>query len=146
VAEQAGDLHILAVDDKPLIRWGMVETLVVAGNTVIEAGTGQEALERLSLEPKPDVVLLDYRLPDSNDLRLLKSIRQVVPNSAVIMMTAFGTGAMQRAARELGVFRVVDKPIDLRALESLVQQAYCARVSSAEAQMSSAQSNSKQGV
>ena len=75
----------------------------------------------------PDVILLDYRLPDSDDLRLLETIRRVAPKSPVIMMTAYGTPAMQAGALNLGAYRVVSKPVELRDLAPLVQQAYESR-------------------
>jgi DNA-binding NtrC family response regulator len=87
----------------------------------------KETLRRLSAEPVPDVILLDYRLPDSNDLKLLETIRRVVPNSTVIMMTAYGTPAVTEGALKLGVYSVVSKPFEMRDLAPLVQQAYTSR-------------------
>src|SRR5436190_3631557 len=88
-------LRVLIVDDEPLIRWSMAETLVQTGHAVTEAGDARETVQCLALGPTPDVILLDYRLPDSNDLTLLETIRRVAPSSAVVMMTAFGTPMVQ---------------------------------------------------
>jgi len=120
-------MHILIVDDEALIRWSMSETLAQAGCEVSEAGNAKETLERLSGGPAPDVILLDYRLPDSADLKLLEAIRRMVPGSRVVMMTAYGTAAMQAGALDLGAYRVVSKPVEMRALVPLVQQAYESR-------------------
>ena len=121
-------LHVLVVDDEPLIRWSMTETLAQAGCEVSEAGNAKEALQHLgAAAPAPDVILLDYRLPDSNDLRLLERIRGMVPTSVVVMMTAFGTPAMQEGALALGAHRVVSKPVDMPDLLPLVQEASDAR-------------------
>jgi DNA-binding NtrC family response regulator len=117
-------LHVLIVDDESLIRWSMAETLGQAGWEVAEARDGKEALEHLSAAPAPDVILLDYRLPDSDDLELLASIRRVVPKTPVIMMTAYGTPAMQAGALELGARQVLDKPVEMHDLLRLVQDAY----------------------
>jgi DNA-binding NtrC family response regulator len=122
--EKLPALHVLIVDDEALIRWSMAETLTQAGHTVSEAGDGQEALARLSQDPVPDVILLDYRLPDSDDLQLLETIRRVAPQSPVIMMTAYGTPAMLAGAAKLGAFRVLSKPVEMHDLVPLVQQAY----------------------
>ena len=62
----------------------MAETLAHAGHAVTETSDATEALQRLSGGPAPDVLLLDHRLPDSNDLNLLGTIRRVVPNCPVI--------------------------------------------------------------
>src|SRR5262249_27535251 len=115
-------LRVLIVDDEPLIRWAMSETLLQTGHAVTEAGDAKETLQRLSSGLIPDVILLDYRLPDSDDLRLLETIRRVSPTSSVVMMTAYGTPAVQAGALELGVFRFVTKPLEMSALDPLVRK------------------------
>lgn len=127
MTEKSPGLRVLIVDDEPLIRWSMAETLAHVGHTVTEASDAKETLQRLSAGPVPDIILLDYRLPDSNDLKLLQTIRGVAPNSPVIMMTAYGTPAVQDGALKLGAYRVVSKPFEMRDLAPLVQQAYKSR-------------------
>lgn len=117
-------LRVLIVDDEPLIRWSMAETLVQVGHLVIEASDARETLRMLSDGPAPDVILLDFRLPDSSDLKLLATIRQTVPGSPVILMTAYGTPDVLRGAVNLGAYRVVSKPFEMRDLAPLIQQAY----------------------
>jgi len=117
-------LRILVVEDEPLIRWSIAETLAHRGHTVLEAGNARNAVRALRAAPDPiDVVLLDYRLPDSNDLGLLADIRRLMPRSAVVMMTAYGAPEMTREALDLGAYRVLDKPFDMDRLESLVLEA-----------------------
>jgi DNA-binding NtrC family response regulator len=127
MTEKSPELHVLIVDDESLIRWSMAETLAHAGWQVTEAGTAKETLQRLSAGQAPDVILLDYRLPDSSDLKLLETIRRIVPKSPVVMMTAYGTPAMQSGALQLGAHRVVSKPVEMRDLLPLVREAYDAR-------------------
>jgi DNA-binding NtrC family response regulator len=116
-------LRVLIVDDEPLIRWSLAETLADSGHIVAEAGDGETALRFLADDQPFDVVLLDYRLPDSNDLRLLTAIRQTAPQSAVIMMTAFGTPEIAHGALALGAYRVVPKPFEVQAMADLVREA-----------------------
>lgn len=127
MVENSARLRILIVDDEALIRWSMSETLIHAGYAVTEAGNGKEGFQRLADGPRPDVILLDYRLPDSNDLKLLETIRHVVPSSQVIVMTAYGTRAVKAGALTLGACRVVSKPIEIRDLAPLVHRAYESR-------------------
>jgi DNA-binding NtrC family response regulator len=116
---------VLVVDDEPLIRWSLQETLEQLGHTVAEAGDRAAALLRVSTAPQPfDVVVLDYRLPDSNDLDLLATIRRLVPATAVILMTAFGTPEVAAGALQLGAFRVVAKPFEVHDMATLVMQAH----------------------
>jgi len=68
-------------------------------------------------------VLLDYRLPDSDDLELLATIRRGAPKAQVILMTAFGTPEVVQGALDLGAYRVVGKPFEVHALADLVTEA-----------------------
>jgi DNA-binding NtrC family response regulator len=124
--EKSQHLRVLVVDDEPLIRWSLAETLQHAGHTVEEAGSATQTLDALSHGFVPDVVLLDFRLPDSNDLDLLRRIRSLVPASAVVMMTAFSTPEMIADAKKLGVYDVIHKPVDINDLASLVIDSHAA--------------------
>ena len=117
----AKPLRILVVDDEPLIRWSITETLGAAGHQVTEASSAATAVQAVTALPNLDLVLLDFRLPDSNDLGLLKKIRTLAPAAAVIMMTAFGTPDMTAGAIELGAARVLSKPFNMGELERVVR-------------------------
>ena len=73
-----------------------------------------------------DVILLDYRLPDSQDLRLLADLRRTSRASAIILMTAGGyaTAAVVDAARALGACRALTKPVDVETIGNVVFAAY----------------------
>jgi two-component system, NtrC family, response regulator AtoC len=117
-------LRVLVVEDELLIRWSIAETLAHAGHVVMEAEDGATAVRALRDSTVPvDAVVLDYRLPDSNDLTLLATLRRLSPNSAVILMTAFGTPEVAKGALDLGVFQVVHKPFDMHDLEPLLLEA-----------------------
>jgi DNA-binding response OmpR family regulator len=112
---------VLVVEDELLIRWSIAETLTQAGHAVLEAEDGATAIRLLSLDAAPvDAVLLDFRLPDSNDLTLLARIRQLTPRSSVILMTAFGTPEVIQGALDLGVDRVISKPFEMHDLSDVV--------------------------
>lgn len=117
-------LRVLVVDDEPLIRWSLVETLERSGHAVVEAGDAASAIRSVSAGEPFDVVLLDYRLPDSNDLNLLATIRRLAPTTAVIMMTAFGTPGVMDGALELGAYQVIPKPFEVHEVAALVLQAH----------------------
>jgi DNA-binding NtrC family response regulator len=120
-------LRVLIVEDEALIRWAVAETLTRSGHTVTESSDAATALQALAEAPSPDVVLLDYRLPDSNDLGLLSTIRSKSPSSAVVMMTAYGTPETVAGARALGAYDVMAKPFDVDQVESVLVSAYHAR-------------------
>ena len=117
-------LRVLVVEDELLIRWSIAETLAQAGHTVLEAPDGASAIRALQNDgQRIDAVVLDYRLPDSDDLTLLSTIRRLSPASAVVMMTAFGTPEMEQGAFALGVYEVLHKPFDMHHLEPLLREA-----------------------
>ena len=117
-------MAILVVDDEPLIRWSLREALRGHGHTVSTASTGAEALR--VVEDKMghfDVMILDYRLPDRQDLSLLEDLQAKSPDSAIVMMTAFADEDMRARALSLGVRAVVGKPFQLKSFVSLVESA-----------------------
>lgn len=114
---------ILIVDDEALIRWSVGESLEAAGYSVVEAATAAEALAAIGNGNGIGVVVLDLKLPDSNDLGLLRRIRSSVPQCRIILMTAHGTPEVLDEALRSGAFAVLTKPFDLSRLVQLVDQA-----------------------
>lgn len=113
-------LHVLVVDDEPLIRWSVSESLSEAGLAVQQATDAKSALRAVSTTQTPfDVVVLDLRLPDMDDLSLLSTLRQLMPATNLILMTAFGTPEIIAAAQGLGA-QVINKPFELEHLCHLV--------------------------
>jgi two-component system, NtrC family, response regulator AtoC len=128
MSDRAAAMRVLVIDDEALIRWSIAEKLASHGYTATEADDAASAIKALNDgDAKPEVIFLDYRLPDSKDLELLRHIRQIAPTSAVIMMTAFGTPDMFKEAIELGAYRVLTKPFDVLQLPELADSARRAR-------------------
>ena len=123
-AREPGARCVLVVDDEPLVRWAIAETLRWHGYQIAEAGNAGQALRALANpDLVPDVLVLDLRLPDCVDLRLLATIRSLRPSLPVILMTAFGTPELRDEAWRLGAFAILDKPFELDVLGSLVGRA-----------------------
>lgn len=111
----------LVVDDEALIRWSVSETLSDMGFDVSQAGDGKAAITAITGAPLGfEVVVLDLRLPDVNDLSLLGRVRELLPAAVVVLMTAFGTAEVVAGAFELGVIGVLDKPFELSELTRLL--------------------------
>lgn len=120
--------RVLVVDDEPLIRWSLAETLTDRGYQVVESGDGRAARSAVrEASAEFDVVLLDFRLPDTTDLSLLASLRESAPDSRIILMTAYGTPEVVRGALDLGAFRVVNKPFEMQDVANLVAEAAASR-------------------
>lgn len=124
MVEKSRPLNVLVVEDELLIRWSIAETLESSGHGVAQAEDAAAAMERLrDSSSRFDVVLLDYRLPDSHDLQLLGSVRRLSPQSIVILMSAFITPEVMKGALDLGASRVISKPFDIHELEGLLLEA-----------------------
>jgi DNA-binding NtrC family response regulator len=118
---------VLVVDDELLIRWALAQALGDAGYRVREATSGKGALSELEHEPRPSVVLLDYCLPDVEDLGLLSGIVARAPGVPVILMTAFGTRELPGEALARGAYAFLHKPFDLGTVVALVGHASATR-------------------
>jgi two-component system response regulator AtoC len=124
-AKNSAVAHVLVVDDEPLIRWSLAEVLGQRGHIVTEAGDARETLRIVTRgAERPDVILLDYRLPDSNDLTLFATIKRALPEIPIILMTAYGSPDISAGALALGAYCVVSKPFEVQDLVTLVQQAH----------------------
>ena len=118
------ELRVLVVDDEPLIRWSLSEALEDRGFDVRVAPDGRTALGALADgSARPDVVLLDYLLPDSNGLSLFERVRDLMPPGRVILMTAYGSPDVIDKALELGAYQVVVKPFEVTDIASVIRQA-----------------------
>ncbi len=100
---------ILVVDDESEIREGLELLLNTEGYTTASAETGEAGLAKLEEEPF-DLVLLDVSLPDRNGLEILREIRRRDPNLSVVLITAYGSIDMARAAFKSGAQDYITKP------------------------------------
>ena len=115
---------VLVVDDEALIRWTLAQALGERGYDGTEAGDARGAIAAVEAAADPfDVVLLDYRLPDSADLRLLGTLKRLAPSSQIIMITAHNSPELTQGATALGAFRVLNKPFEVDSVAAMVDLA-----------------------
>src|SRR6266550_3456959 len=113
---------ILVVDDESEIREGLELLLTSEGYGVSSAETGQSGLGKLEERPY-DLLLLDVSLPDGNGLDLLREVRRRDPDLPVVLITAYGSIDMARAAFKGGALDYITKPWSNDELLALVAQA-----------------------
>ena len=89
---------ILIVDDEPSNRNILSQELTQEGYSVVAASDGREALRKVE-SSRPDLIILDYMMPDLSGLEVLKELRKRENDTPVVMITAYGT--MERAVEAM---------------------------------------------
>lgn len=102
---------ILVVDDEEIVRRSYTRLLNHAHCSTAAAGNGADALRAMTLEPF-DVVLLDLRMPDTDGLSVLKSIRDRWPQAEVVVITGYPTLETAKEAVRLGAYEYLAKPVE----------------------------------
>ena len=106
---------ILVIDDEPGIR-DLLDTLLRRkGYDVVLAESGQKGLDLFRRE-RPDVVVLDLKMPGMDGLTVLQQVRSLNPKQPVIILTGAGTAEVEQQARALGVTEYVEKEFSLHRL------------------------------
>ena len=114
-------IRVLIVEDESLIRWTLRKTFEERGYQVTEAENGESATSALETGTF-DLVMLDYKLPDTTGLDILRRLHQDEFDGVVIMMTAYGTIEHAVEAIKLGAFDYVPKPFEVEELLFVVDK------------------------
>jgi DNA-binding NtrC family response regulator len=111
--------EILIIDDDKLTRWSLTKILARAGYRVREAASAAEGLVKAG-ESRPDLVLLDLRLPGGDGGTVLQDLQQSRPGLPVVMMSADPTPETVGHMRRLGARGFLAKPCAAEILQALV--------------------------
>ena len=114
--------HILVVDDQSSMRLTLTALLKQAGHTLMQAGTGEDALEKIGKNDF-DVVITDLKLDKVTGLDVLRATKSNNPKTEVIMLTGFGSVESAVAAMKAGAIDYLTKPFDTEELLLAVQRA-----------------------
>jgi two-component system response regulator (stage 0 sporulation protein F) len=113
---------ILVIDDERSLCDLLQNSLREHGHDVCVAYSGNEGLA-VFRQRRPRFTLLDLSLPDLNGIEVLKSIRRIDPQSAVIILTGCATDQLERQARDLGITDFLIKDLSFEVLVGDVQRA-----------------------
>jgi two-component system, OmpR family, KDP operon response regulator KdpE len=113
--------NILVVDDEPQIRRVMRSTLTAQGYTIMEAKTGEEAVESMRKE-RPDLVLLDVNMPGMGGIEACKEIRRS-SEAPIIMLTVRNAERDKVLALDAGADDYVVKPFGIEELLARIRSA-----------------------
>jgi DNA-binding NtrC family response regulator len=113
--------RLLLVDDDPGIRLGVRTYLESCAYAVDEAGDCAGALARLKAET-PDIVLLDYKLPDGDALGLLRTLKAQGVDVPVVVLTGHGSISLAVEAMKEGAEHFLTKPIEMGSLAVVIER------------------------
>ncbi len=112
---------LLIIDDDPKVSWILKEGLN-SDYDILTAGDGIEGIQMASKE-KPQLILLDIKMPGMNGLDVLRKIKKSDLNTDVIMLSGQGeTDTVVEAVRQ-GAFYFINKPFDVREVDLQLQKA-----------------------
>ena len=109
-------VRLLIVDDTDHVRRMLVDILALHGFEIVgEAATGQEAVQQ-ARERDPDVVVMDFKMPETDGVEAARQIREQRPDQQVILYSAFVDSEVEARAREVGVAVCIPKLSGVEAL------------------------------
>lgn len=114
--------HVLVVDDQSSMRLTLTALLKQAGHTLMQAGTGEDALQKIA-DNDFDVVITDLKLDKVTGLDVLKAAKANNPQTEIIVLTGFGSIETAVAAMKAGAIDYLTKPFDTEELLLAVQRA-----------------------
>ncbi len=114
----ATPVRILVAEDEALIRMDLVEMLQEAGYTVVAQATNGEEAIALATEHRPDLAILDVKMPILDGISAAEKIISIAP---VLMLTAFSQRELVERARDAGVMAYVVKPFTIGDLVPAIE-------------------------
>ena len=115
-------IKVLMVDDEEQFRATTEKILNRKGFDTLMAASGEEAIARL--KEKPDVVILDVKMPGMDGHQALREIKKQSPDLPVIMLTGHGALPSARESLSEGAFDYLSKPCDIDLLTAKIDDAY----------------------
>jgi two-component system nitrogen regulation response regulator GlnG len=125
MTDSNGSFKLLVIDDDADLRYSLKRVLSGKDYTVLEAESGEAGIKMAAAE-KPQVILLDNRMPGMTGIETLQHLRGENPNAMIILMTAFGTTQTTIEAMKFGAFDYIMKPFDPKQILGLTEAALAA--------------------
>jgi DNA-binding response OmpR family regulator len=114
---------VLMVDDEVEYITTLAERMQMRGLDPEVAFSGEEALKILE-DCLPDVMVLDLKMPGIDGLEVLRRVKKRYPQVQVIIVTGHGSERDEAAARRLGAFDHLQKPVDINELVRIIESAF----------------------
>jgi DNA-binding response OmpR family regulator len=116
-------IKVLIADDEYEFSSTLQTRLNLRNFHTTMVNSGEAALKAVD-EEKPDVLLLDLKMPDLDGLEVLARLREANTDIKVIILTGHGSFEVGREGMELGAFDYIMKPVDLKVLIAKIEEAH----------------------
>lgn len=114
--------RILIVDDYVDFSRSVAMILTRAGYEVVTAASGEQAIEEVKKGPF-DLIFIDLVMPDMNGVETLRQLKEIAPETRMVIMTGFAVAGLVTKAMKMGVDGVVYKPFDVATVaDALLSQ------------------------
>ena len=117
---ETNHIKILVADDDKKFRSALKTVFLDRGFQVIESDNGADALNKIEVE-KPDIILLELKLPEINGIEILNKAKSVIEGKIVIIITAQGSVRSAMEASRLGIYDFIEKPITPEQVYSTIE-------------------------
>ncbi len=121
-------IRILLCDPHPVMRFGIASMIQSQSSmeVVAEAGTAAEAL-KLYWEHRPDITLVDVRLPENGGVEVIRAVRQIAPRARFLILTAYEGDEQIHRALEAGAMGYLVKGMTHGVLMEALQRVHAGR-------------------
>lgn len=118
-------LKVAIIDDEPVIRRGirnMIDWDELGCEVCGEAADGKEG-QKLIDRARPSIIITDIRMPETDGLSMIRSVKEAVPNCKIIILTGFRNFEYAQEAIRLGAFDFIMKPTKIDELKAVLRRA-----------------------
>ncbi|MFQ6613781.1 MAG: sigma-54-dependent transcriptional regulator [Fidelibacterota bacterium] len=110
------------IEDEKLVAWSLGEHLRKLDYDTITTEFGEEGVQ-IAMKDPPELLFVDYRLPDINGIDVLKQLQPIKEDTVFFFMTAYGTTEISVEALKLGAFEYLNKPLNFEEITVLIKRA-----------------------
>ncbi len=113
---------IVVIEDDKITQVILEKALNSWGHQVIACSNGEDGISTIFSE-KPNIVITDFLMPGLNGLEVIERVKKQLPNTPIVLMTAYDEMQLTIKAMQAGAFDYIEKPINLKKLKNIINTA-----------------------
>jgi YesN/AraC family two-component response regulator len=113
--------RLLIVDDEETLTFSLYQSFILSKQDyeVVTANSGEEALQK-SRDIPFDLIITDIWMPGMNGFDLIRQVKEEMPQTEFVVMTAYGSGDNEERAMQEGARSYIEKPFEMQEMKKLV--------------------------